>query len=113
MARLEGARLLPWGGTVAGLQSAYHGHSSPSHQALQTERKQCPVQSHDKPPSCWENQILSPPERGRAELAVSVSHNGCVGVGPRIKNSSLRLFIYLIVSVRVASFTLNNPQTLL
>lgn len=67
MVQLEGAAPLPWGGTVAGLQSAYRGHNSPSFPAVQREGKQCPVQSRDKPLSCWENQILSPPERGRRE----------------------------------------------
>lgn len=61
--QLGGAGLLPWGGTVAGLKSAYHGHKSPSLQAPQKEGTPCPLQSRDKPPSCWENQILSPPER--------------------------------------------------
>lgn len=58
-----GAGLLPWGGTAAGLQSAYHGHRMPSLPSLQTEGKLYPLQSRDKPLSCWENQIQSPPKK--------------------------------------------------
>lgn len=68
--QLGGAGPLPWGGTVAGLQSAYHGHRSPSLPALQREGKQCPLRSRDKPLSCWENQIQSPPERGKVEKRI-------------------------------------------
>lgn len=70
--QLGGAGLLPWGGTVAGLKSVYHGHRSPILPALQRESKPCPLQSRDKPPSCWENQILSPPERVKERRELDV-----------------------------------------
>lgn len=62
MAPLGWAGPLPWGGTAAGLQSAYHDRRTPRHPERQREGKWSRPQSRDKPLSCWENQRPSPPE---------------------------------------------------
>lgn len=64
----ERAGLLPWGGTAAGLQSAYHGRRTPRRPERRREGKRSRLQSRDKPLSCWENQRPSLPEGGKRSL---------------------------------------------